>query len=80
MREIYEETNRIDWDKKIVIELSLLELQMIKDLVRKANKQDAIGLFKSMTTEPCPYDSFNCKVVCLWDGLKEIVERNGGVV
>lgn len=81
MREVYEETNGIDWDRKVVVELSLLELQMIKDLVAVSNKQEAIKLFKNITTESCPYDCIgnNDLDLDLYDGLKEIVKRNGGV-
>ena len=58
MREIYEETSCIDWDKKVVVELSLLELQMIKDLVGEASKSKAVSFVKRLRDITCPYDCY----------------------
>ena len=79
MREVLEKTNGIDWDKKIIVELSLLELQMIKDFFGKSSKSKAVSFFKSLTDITCPYDFYGSNDV-LYDELKSIVERNGGVV
>ena len=80
MREVLEKTNGIDWDKKVTVELSLLELQMIKDLVGESSKSKAINCFKRLAEVPCPYEGLNDNHLDLYDELKGIVKRNGGVV
>lgn len=79
MREIYEETSEINWDKKVTLELSLWELQMIKDSIGSSYSGDTSDFFNELSSEViCPYKNGEDTIV--YQTLKEIVERNGGIV
>lgn len=86
MREIKEDKKeaQTDWDKKIPIEVSLLELQALKDTFGCSSFVDITEFFNlKYPTKKCPYafkDGTYSSLTSLYSDLRLLVEENGGIV
>lgn len=76
MRTIKEKENKIDWDKKICLEVSLRELQCFYDCIGMTNESKADEEWNlKNTTEKIPYATYQ-----VYDDLESIITQEGGIL
>ena len=80
-------TNETKWDKKIQLELSLRELQIIRDAMGATNYETRRKIWdKIFTSEDCPYNSeqdcpYNSEQgASLFSDINYILKNQGGVI
>lgn len=72
-------TNETKWDKKIQLELSLRELQIIRDAMGATNHEIRRKIWDEIfTSEDCPYNSE--QEASLFSDINYILKNQGGVV
>ena len=72
-------TNETKWDKKIQLELSLRELQIIRDAMGATNHEIRREIWDEIfTSEDCPYNSE--QGISLFNDINYILKNQGGVV
>lgn len=72
-------TNETKWDKKIQLELSLRELQIIRDAMGATNHEIRRNIWDEVFTfEDCPYNSE--QGTSLFNDINYILKNQGGVV
>ena len=72
-------TNETKWDKKIQLELSLRELQIIRDAMGATNHEIRRNIWDEVfTSEDCPYNSE--QGTSLFNDINYILKNQGGVV
>lgn len=69
-------TNETKWDKNIRIELTLKELQIIRDSMGATSHSDRSDIWSNYS-EACPYNSIQGRT--LFDDVKSILKKQGGV-
>lgn len=71
--------NETKWDKNIRLELTLRELQIIRDSMGATNHGIRREIWDEVfTSEDCPYNSE--QGTSLFNDIKYILKRQGGVV
>lgn len=71
-------TNETKWDKKIQLELSLRELQIIRDAMGATNHKIRRNIWDEIfTSEDCPYNSE--QGASLFNDINYILKNQGGV-
>ena len=72
-------TNETKWDKKIQLELSLRELQIIRDAMGATNHEIRREIWDEIfTSEDCPYNLE--QGISLFNDINYILKNQGGVV
>lgn len=72
-------TDQTKWDTNIKLELTLRELQMIRDAMGATNHEIRREIWDEVfTSEDCPYNSE--QGTSLFNDIKYILKRQGGVV
>lgn len=70
-------TNETKWDENIKLELTLRELQIIRDSIGATNHNTRSEIWED-TFEECPYDSE--QGTSLFNDVNYILKKQGGVV
>ena len=72
-------TNETKWDKNIKLELTLRELQIIRDAIGATNHKIRREIWDEIfTSEDCPYNSE--QGTSLFNDINYILKNQGGVV
>ena len=72
-------TNETKWNKKIQLELSLRELQIIRDAMGATNHKIRREIWDEIfTSEDCPYNSE--QGTSLFNDINYILKNQGGII
>lgn len=69
-------TNETKWDKNIKIELTLRELQIIRDSIGATSHDDRSSIW-NYGSEKCPYNIGQGNI--LFDDVMSILKKQGGI-